>query len=430
MKVKFDKILALKVLIILLMTNYMVVTILLDDMIILKYLRDIILVTLFGLNVLNKKIAKFEMGWICFIFLLLLAFIRSDNMPLAIVSIRRYVFPIIALITIKHFSSITKEKFNRVVDFLLIFFALISLWGVFQAWVLKDDFLKSIGYVTSYSYGYGRDMLNYSFYFGGLGIQRVVSTLSNANICGLVLGTTLLFLIFLYPYINNEKKNIYILLMLIGYVLTFSRSNFLALLIVVILIMYPYIPHKNVIWGCIGVGLLACIALFFIQGENGLIYKLWGWVINTLTLSESSVAGRSSRWTIAFLAAMRNPWGIGFGHVGALAIDAGVADAMDCENSYLAIAIDSGVLGMILYVFCICSLILKFSKYKKMCSNNEGLEKRICLCGKSMLIYMLVTMFFSNHIYDMEAIALIFIYVGILLNILKNNTCTAINAVS
>ena len=52
----------------------------------------------------------------------------------------------------------------------------LSIFGVFQAQVLGDGFLRKLGYPVEYSHGYGRDMLYNSFYFGGLGIQRVVAT--------------------------------------------------------------------------------------------------------------------------------------------------------------------------------------------------------------------------------------------------------------
>lgn len=421
MKVKLDKILVLEVLIILLTVNYMVVTILLNDTIVLKYLRDIILLCLFGVSVFGKKVNKYYIGWLLFFILLIFSFFNSDNTSLAFVSIRKYVFPILALITLDKFTPITKDNLLRLMNFLLRFFALISFWGIFQAWVLKDDFLKQIGYPTSYSYSYGRDMLNYSFYFGGLGIQRVVSTLSNSNVFGLIVGATLIVTVFLYPYITNKRKNFYIILMAVGYMLTFSRSNYLALLIVIISSMYPYLPHKNWVWTFIGSGLVSGIVLSVVQGENGLVNKLIGWVVNSLNFSDSSVAGRSVRWIGALNESLANPLGIGFGHVGSLAYRAGVSNVFDSENSYLAIALDAGIFGLMVYLSSVIIVIMRFMSFRKQYTEDNSFAKRICLSGKSLLVYMLVVMFFSNHIYDMEAIALIYIYAGMLLNMLRNN---------
>ena len=48
----------------------------------------------------------------------------------------------------------------------------------------------------------------------------------------------------------------------------------------------------------------------------------------------------------------------GFGHVGSFAQLANVSDFIHAENSYLAIAIDSGVIGTIIYVtFFICAFL-------------------------------------------------------------------------
>ncbi|MGN0374717.1 MAG: O-antigen ligase family protein [Butyrivibrio sp.] len=419
MKIRFDRIFLLKFLIVVLTINYMVITIIFKDMILLKYLRDIVLILTILICLSNKEFmfTRKSLVFVVILMFFVIAMFRADSLSMGVACLRRYIFPLGVLFAVTRMESLKKEvNYKSFLKFILIFFAIISIWGVFQAWVLGDEFLMKLGYPTMYLNQYKRVMLKYSFYFGGLGIQRVVSTISNSNICGLILGSSLLFLISCYPYIpvSRKFKNIFLIAIGVGYLLTFSRSNLLALVFVALFIAFKYIPYKKqmilVLMGVISAGVI----LFAVQGSDGLVYKLLEWIKSSLNLTDTSVAGRSDIWSEALQTIIQNPLGLGFGHVGSIAIEAGAKYYVSCENSYLAMAIDFGIAGALLYIGFMVYLINDFRKKAKIYKKNGDIFRyRISKGGQSVIIYLMIVMFFSNHIYDMEAVAIIYAYVGI-----------------
>ncbi len=423
-KKKNLSILSLKILIVLLVCNYMIVSIVLGDFPILKYARDIILLCMI-IALKDEVEIKFDyrvVGFIIFLLTALNGMFRADNLSLGILVMRKYTFPLLLLLVV--YNSKIIKSFDKFLKFIMIFFTVFSIWGVFQAQVLGDEFLKWLGYPVEFSYAYQREMLYNSYYFGGLGIQRVVSTISNSNVCALILGITLIFLVFCYPYLKNNKfRNISILLIAVAYILTFSRSNILAMVIVTIFIAWRYIPHKRELIIASIVLVIVAIIIGVIQGQNGILYEMVTWIKDSLSFKESSAAGRSGRWLTALLAVLRNPLGIGFGHVGSVAYQAGVVENYySCENSYLAMLLDTGWLSAVLYIGLMVSMAytVKMNAKKCMQSGND-LGERICNGAYAVLIYLFINMFFSNFIYDMEAISIAFIYIGIALSVLRKN---------
>ena len=407
----------LKVIIVLLLVNYMIFTIILNDNVIFKYLRDILLIILFLLTCnskmrLGKKYDKYLIA-IAFLFgSLAIAFVKTGSLSVGIVALRRYLFPLGLAYIMTNFKFIRDVlKFEK---FLMYVFTVFSVWGIFQAFILKDDFLKKIGYPTVFLPAYGRQMLGNSFYFGNLGIQRFVSSLSNSNAAAAVLGMTLILLIFTYPYMKKTKGiNICIFLIFIAYVATVSRANYLAMLIVVIMLLYKYIPHKDWIFIACCIGVIAILVLGVVQGESGIVSKLIGWVSNTIHGKETSSAGRPLIWAEGFRAVCNNWTGIGFGHVGTLATTHGGSGSYyACENSYLAMCLDMGIIGMISY------LVIWLLGYKnaRSLSKNKQLDQlsvRLVKARRAITIYFLIILFFSNHIYDMEVVCIFYVYIGL-----------------
>lgn len=415
-----------KLLVVLLVLNYTVITILLNDFFLLKYLRDVILIVLFletvgpSLRQGKIKLYKIDLLAILMIVWLIVAFFLSDNKVLASVSFRRYLFPLILFFVASHMNNVSYDTIKQTHFFLLRFFATISIWGVFQAHVLGDSFLKNIGYASAYSNGYGRVMLANSFYFGGLGVQRVVATFSNSNICGLILGAVLLYLVCNIKLYQFKKKHwVMFLLICLGYILTFSRSNFLAMLIVLIIGIYPYIPYKKIIVSCIALGII--VFLFGLVCDWHVKNKFFAWVVNSLTLTESSASGRSSIWSLALQCVLENPLGIGFGYVGSIARDANVSASYSCENSYLAIGIDSGWIGMSLYFSWFFCIALKIKRGLKRYKDDIKIKAQLT-SAFALLLYLAIVSFFSNHIYDMEAISIVYLFVGWTVNLLSQKT--------
>lgn len=415
--------LLIEILIVLLLTNYMFVTVVLKDNIIFKYLRDIVLitlvVTLFYNNNLKTKYNKITIAFMVFLVCSVTGIIQSDSLKIVILVLRRYLLPIMVLFLISRFNFQGKEA--GLFKFIFLLVIILSIFGVFQAQILGDNFLRKLGYPVEYSYAYGRDMLYNSFYFGGLGIQRVVATLSSSNICGVAFGTSLLYFLICNRYVTGIKyKKICYIILLLGYLLTFSRSNFVAFFVVGIGLVWKYIPYKKyIILGGVLAG-IAVIAIGIIQGTDGIVYKLILWVQATLNMTESSAAGRSGIWKTAFAQVRKSPLGIGFGHVGAVGTNNDLV--FSAENSYLTLALDTGWLGAMSYILALLLMAYKLKKKARFYGNNgDNKGKRLCLGGYAVIMYLMVVMFFSNHIQDMEIMALAYVYVGIGLAYIRYN---------
>lgn len=421
MKLTKERKILIEALITLQLINYMIGTIILKDFFLVKYLRDVIVVVLlFEIAREKRKNMQFETITICFlvfVFCELFGMIQGESFRTVLLVARRYAIPLAVLFIVSQIDFNGEERGLLVYIFYLI--VALSIFGVFQAQVLGDGFLRNLGYPVEYSYGYGRDMLYNSFYFGGFGIQRVVATLSSSNICALALGASLLYFLVWSPVFNVKYKTIWMVCIAVAFLLTFSRSNILFFVIAAVLI-WKYIPYKKYILA--GIGCAAVIVLIWgiIQGQDGIIYKLWLWIQSTLNMTEDSAAGRSGIWQTALAQVLKSPLGIGFGHVGAIGYESDLVFL--AENSYLTLALDTGWIGVISYVAALVMIVVKLFKnavlYGK-AGNEKG--KRICVAGYAVLIYLMGVMLFSNHIQDMEAVTLVYMYVGIALSYVRYN---------
>ena len=429
MTLKFDRIFWLKSIVVILILNYMVITIIFNDATVLKYLRDIMLVGILSFSIIKNKLKLKETDIIILLFFIMLGVALVNTLAsgggvgIAIKAIRRYVFPLGIFLVMSNIGNVDKKRWISFIKFFMIFIGVVSLWGIFQAYVLGDTFLMNLGYNTGYSYAYQKEMLASSFYFGNLGIQRVVSTISNSNVCGLIFGFSFIYLIMCYSEIKNRYKNIFILIIFAGYILTFSRSNFVALGVIVLWKVWEYMPYKKWILSIGGFLVLVCMGIAVMQGEDGIIYKLIKWVMESITFKESSAAGRSSIWLEAIDKIIEKPLGNGFGMVGSLAREAGVVNYLHCENSYLALAVDCGIQGLIIYMIIFYSLYKRLAERIKLFKSSGNISySKICIAGQVLIVYFLIAMFFSNYIYDMEVVALLYMFIGIGLNLTIDNS--------
>lgn len=404
-----------KILIVLEIINYQVVTILCNDIIVLKFMRDIVLVLiLFAAFYKTKfKIDRTFIFILVFLLFVGIAFLRTDGLRVAITNARRYISPLVLLVAIRNAKFVTEDTYVDILKFLLGAFFVFCVWGIFQAYVLGPEFLIKIGYPTKYSNVFKGIALRDSYYFGNMSIQRVVGTLSNSNVCALILGSIIICCLVNYKRILNTKFDIVCIIGCVaGYILTFSRANFLAFIIVSVIFLWKYIPKKKYIFIAMAGALGLFVILYFVQGENGITHKLVKWVVNSLTFKESSVAGRRGIWAKAAKAVIENPLGIGFGRTGAGAVGNIGLPVYSCENSYLAMALDMSILGLVAFLLFIGSLI------KEIMSMGKSVTMWKKMLG-AIFTYMGITYMFSNHIYDREANMVLFFLIALTMNFMK-----------
>lgn len=269
---------------------------------------------------------------------------------------------------------------------------------MFQAFFLKDTFLIGLGYPTRYANEYGRIALNYSYYFGNLGIQRSTATFSSSNIFAAVLGVTLIWMIVNFEILKKIKFHIFcILVIFFAYLSTFSRANFLAMAITLIFVLLPYIPKKRSIIICIIV-LTLLLIFFLVLYDCSIILNLWNWVKDSLRFRDSSSAGRGAIWKEAIKVVLQNPKGIGVGYTGENAYQNGSLITYPCENSYLCVAIDLGILGSLSYFcFLLYNIHLLNKNVKKLLFERNIYSYKLNRSAFAILVYFLIICFFKPY---------------------------------
>ncbi|MBO0471096.1 O-antigen ligase family protein [Enterococcus sp. DIV0242_7C1] len=403
--------------------QYMVFSIILHDNPIVKYWKELIVILylvllipkMFEFKKRNVSMLNVKVGsWSLFYFLFLISLVIStvlftENLSTAFFVIRRYILPIFIFIIARNLSISSEDIFNFF-SYIFKFFGWICMWGIFQAYILGDQFLINLGYPVKYA---GR--LKDSFYFGGFGSwQRVVSTFSNTNVFGATLGLILVVVLINREFIKVKYYNFLLGIYFLTLLLTFSRSNWLSvgLIIVLVIIKKRGILSKiSILLVGVIVTLVFANVLFGINVFDILVQ----YIESTVTLEDNSAAGRKGIWLEAFSYFKNSPFGIGLGRVGTVSDVVSVEhDRIMGESSYLAVLLDTGIQGFIGYYGMIVSILLGF--YNRMKRYKSLLYKNINFTGVCLTIYVLIMFIFSNHIYDMEITVFYFLFTGLLSN--------------
>lgn len=403
-----------KIYIVLEIINYQIVTVICNDFIVLKLLRDALLMLIFVVSFSKGKIkpTKIYLGILAWGIFIGLAVLKTGSLTVSLTYLRKYLSPVILLISILNTDIVDEKVYTGLLKFLLNTLCIFSLWGIFQAFILGPSFLIKLGYPTKFSNVYNAIALKDSFYFGNLGIQRVVGTLSNANVCAGILGISLITIVFNYKKVITSKLDFCKLIFVgLGYILTFSRANFLALIIVAIFVMWKFIPKKTIIALAV-IFLFGCfVVLYFIQDDSGITHKLVNWVVNSLQFKESSAAGRTGIWGAALEGIRENPLGLGYGHTGTGVPGHVTGKLYFCENSYFAMALDLGIFGLVSFVIYIGTICAEAFRYRVDRTHFKQLA--------TILLYAAITYMFSNHIYDRELNMVLVLVTGTTISMMR-----------
>lgn len=194
-------------------------------------IRDFIIIglSLYELKKHNFKIQKKDRDIIINISVLIAFAVVSYiafSFPETFNILRTYMIPMLIYFVSVN-VNLNKEQLDYIHKLILIEFTIISVWGLFQAFVLGDDFLIRLGYP---SIANGTYLAGNSYYIGGFyGRQRSVGTFVSPNVAGCLFAMIAAIPI---AYIFNKRKVsiVWLVLLLIGLVGTISRSSMFALL--------------------------------------------------------------------------------------------------------------------------------------------------------------------------------------------------------
>lgn len=272
---------------------------------------------------------------ICLIYTL-----TSSRPQMAIYLDRVYILPtFIYFIVINH-----KSDYLKISKYMVYVACIISVWGIYQAFVLGDAFLISLGYPSMAGH-----LSSDSFYISGFwGIQRVVGTFSSPNLCGVYFGIALLVAMKLGDYLRGKK--IICFLLIAGLLTTFSRSAIVGTLIAFLLTCIDYKEILKLLKYIIFIFPIVGLILFIIDN-----YLFSGQIYNMLISSFSGIFnnsdpsarehGQDLKDTLSVI--FQFPFGLGYGKSGPI-VASYYNDANLVESSIYLEMYNFGLIGGII----------------------------------------------------------------------------------
>lgn len=337
--------------------------------------RDVLIFVLLLIFIYKKnRLRKFQITSIfCILWILINALISipfsNTTAYLAFNMARIYMMPIILYLTVSSIS-LTHEQYSKLITLFWIQGVVLTIFGIVQVFVLGSSFLTNLGYGDN-------GQLNYTYYIGGFyGFQRMVSTFSSANDCGLYLSGLLTISIVSSSYIHEKLKNVYpigLMIMYLGIVLTFSRTSIIAVTTTAI-VYFVKVGRKNInirsikIYGIIFLTLiligLGIDILFLNERISSMVISSF---TSTVSKTDASFLKHLEDMYLPLFDILKHPLGYWFGTNGPVALSyLGRSHTHLVESSYWLIGYELGFIGMLLYFYPIFyfAFLYVFGKYK------------------------------------------------------------------
>ena len=229
----------------------------------------------------------------------------------------------------------------------------------------------------------------------GQTIMRSVVNFPEPHTLALFLGLTLPFAL-IAAITNSQKRLLYItasFLILTGLILTFSRGAYVALVFSLISII-PFVGHKLKTKKT-GVILIFIITLFLFFGQ-----PISSRFISSFDASEGSNAGRILIWEKAIEVFKQNPVvGVGLGNYPTTQDDLiSSRSPINAHNTYLEIATELGLLGLLLWMGVLISTFLALFR--------RANPNTLAFGALSGLVFFSIHGFFETIIYSPQNLVL------------------------
>ncbi|TNV68459.1 O-antigen ligase family protein [Trichococcus shcherbakoviae subsp. psychrophilus] len=407
-------------------TGYFLFSAVFQNLGMLKLFKEFLMIIILTSILFRMKIDKvnlIDISIISFLVMVGLSYMFfTENKVSTLYIIRCYIEPFIIYFIAKN-TKWNIESFNNFIIKIFNFTFWLSLYGMFQAHILKDVFLMNIGYPTF------NGKLTNPFYLSGFGrFQRVVSTFVNPNMFAFFLGVIILIAYCNKSLFNNIKmKYLKFSVVIVALLLTFSRSNLIPF--VICLIFYGLYNSKH--FGLNIKKILMSLLIFMIV-TSILKYNFDIDIINyfikltqrTISLEDTSAAGRPIIWRSAFNRFKDNIFGIGLGKTGSKSVYIGNEMLEPAESSYLTLLLDTGIQGFICYIFIFVSIM--YSCFKNMNKANNIVLRDMNLSLIYLTLYIFIALAFSNYVLDFEIMSVYYCIVAIINKIQKNSKNLAV----
>jgi len=342
----------------------------------------------------------------------------SDRFSLAMNLARTYLVPTLIyyiIINIKDEGGFIK-KLEKIFIYMGV---VLAVFGMVQAFVLGEEFLFALGYESNGQYLAGNTFYISHFY----GEQRVVSTFSAPNICGLYFGMVILVLFIRIKEIKYSK--VLLAIMALGLLTTFSRSAILGTAVAIV-VMFIAKNIKRIHFERSTMIKLVLCTVALVLGFFFVNYKLDGLITDMLKSSVMSIVKKTDASASKHLEDLilplktiaENPLGLGFGNNGPMVREY-FSDANLVESSIYLLAYDFGIIGAIIFMapYIICAARIVLSIYIKVTNRYEGSSaesKRECYkIPGALSILLLVVSLLLPSLQTFEILFVFFLFLGI-----------------
>jgi hypothetical protein len=283
---------------------------------------------------------------------------------------------------------------NRVFKLLLVVTCLVFCFNLVEV-ALNTHFQTIIGFpyfnsVINESDPAGNYGLTWTFEAGD-GAKRFAGFMANPLQLAIFAVFVFCFVFFYWNHsFYGTNKTIYFLgcaLALLVLIMTHSRASFIAFFLFVGLTAVLFGYFKLIFSGLAMAGLF-CIYVFYFA-EDDLRY----FVIDTVSLADSSSLGHVLEWVEAWSSMLVNPWGLGLATSGNMG---GVDEALKVggENQYLIMGVQLGWLGFVLYLLVVLGSII--SPIRRYYQASTADEKMLPFVAAGMKVALLVPLFTAN----------------------------------
>lgn len=359
-------------------------------------------------EVLLYKLHFDRLDWLIIGYALLgsVFFFFQENKAQWLLGMRFNIMPFLFYVFVRH---VHWEKRGRLVAAALISGAVVVVFGLLHAFILPQNFLTNFGYSTHQGQ-FQPDIalsacqrLEHTERF-----CRAVSTFGGPT----RYGTYLLFLVgLLLPFLMHRTRGrilaaILFAATLLSLILTYSRSIWIGTAITALVGFFYFMPKKakwKIMFAGIAAFLLMTLGWQLLGIWDGQPHEFPPPLLKTIFVRESST---NEHWILmknGLDVSLQHPWGIGLGTAGPASIR---FTKFLTENNFLQIAIEMGIIGLVIFI----AILIGFMK-KLLVSKGNWSRRGLFLS----LLAITVAGFFTHAFEETTTMLLLFSFAGMYL---------------
>lgn len=317
------------------------------------------------------RLYAFDLWLLAMLSLSLLYIAVAARPGIGVYGLRNYLVPLM-LFFLARLMVYSRRDLKLLLATLLVVGVGVAAFGIYQARVLDFPAMVALGYIDE------TGGIPHSFRTAlrdGFPIPRAVSTTTGPNQFAVYLNLLIIVCLFGVVYLRRAAYRIVLAglaaLFLVTLLLTLSRGGLLMLIVALMAWGVLLIEHHGVgrTWReltqnrLLMAGLIALVVL----GAVGVIQSGFATrVIRGLTGRDPSADAHQSSMQYSVVFVAENPLGIGMGMVGERALQFAAESRVEhTESTFLQVAMEMGIFGMVLLLIMLASLVLTLWRMRK-----------------------------------------------------------------